>query len=165
MCPAKAGAGVFDVIAGGGTFLTAGALCPVTGLSCFVSAGGGALALIGGDNVQAGLRTAWSGNYTPTVGAQLLSRTTGLSLEWSEGLYGFSTLGVGAAQKGVQALTVRYATQAELEAARAAALAKAACEGDSVAARAESEAGVGGPCFIRKLRKQLLTTPLRMRSY
>ncbi len=156
----QAGAGVFDILAGGGTALVAGAACPITGVSCFVAAGGVGLTAIGGDNAQAGLRTALTGTYTPTVGAEALSSMTGISVETSDLLYGLSTFGVGVAQKGVRTVTLRYATQAEREAALAADIARSAREGDSLAARADTEAGSMQPyAFFQKAAQAATHNP------
>ena len=156
----QAGAGVFDILAGGGTALVAGAACPITGVSCFVAAGGVGLTAIGGDNAQAGLRTALTGTYTPTVGAEALSSMTGISVETSDLLYGLSTFGVGVAQKGVRTVTLRYATQAQREAALAADIARSAREGDSLAARADTEAGSMQPyAFFQKAAQAATHNP------
>jgi hypothetical protein len=95
---------------GGGALATAGVHGePVTfGASTVAVVSGGAVAVMGADNVQAGLRTAFTGQNTNTYGARLISSATGMSLDRAELTYGVVQIGTGVgAASGSRALAAR----------------------------------------------------------
>ncbi|WP_052949764.1 hemagglutinin repeat-containing protein [Dyella japonica] len=74
-----------------GTVLAAGgaAACPESlGAGCGVAVGGTALAVWGVDQTQAGVRTAWNGAPTQTIGGYVLQQAFGISPQAAELLYG-----------------------------------------------------------------------------
>jgi hypothetical protein len=121
----QAGGGALEV-AGGTTLAVAGVFGePVTlGASTVAVVGGGAIALMGADNVQAGLRTAFTGQSTNTMGARLISNMTGMSMNNAELTYGGIQLATGvgapAAYRSMAANGVARLGSAEAALARSA---------------------------------------------
>lgn len=103
------GVGGLVEMVGGGALGAAGVAgeIPTLGASTVAVVGGGALFVMGADNVQAGFRTMWNGETTNTAGAKVISSVTGMSTSKAELAYAGVQLatGVGAPQALRQSAT------------------------------------------------------------